>query len=211
MPHLYEQMADLNEEVVLKTIAERVKNEGGSLGVVEELRGGMEILGQRFADGEYSLAELMMGAEIFRECLDMVEPSLEKDSVSTRGRIVIGTVKGDVHDLGKNIVAAMLKGAGFEVHDIGVDKPPERFVEKIREVDADIVGLSCLLTSTLDSMRKTVSMIRESGVDIKIMIGGGVFSRGIESTVTRVDGADGFGKDAVEAVNMAKEWVTTTL
>jgi len=210
LPLLSEQMADLNEEVVLKTIAERVKNGESSSGVLEELRGGMEILGQRFADGEYSLAELMMGAEIFRECMDMIEPSLEKNGVSTRGRVVIGTVKGDVHDLGKNIVAAMLRGSGFEVHDIGVDKPPEQFVEKIREVDADIVGLSCLLTSTLGSMRKTVSVIRESGLDIKIMIGGGVFSRGIESTVTRIEGADGFGKDAVEAVNLAKEWVTAT-
>ncbi len=211
MPHLSEQMADLNEEAVLKTLSERVQQDENPSAILEELRGGMEILGQRFADGEYSLAELMMGAEIFRECMNMVEPSLEKYSVSTRGRIVIGTVKGDVHDLGKNIVAAMLRGSGFEVHDIGVDKPPEQFVEKIREIDADIVGLSCLLTSTLESMRKTVSVIRGSGLNIKIMIGGGVFSRGIESTVTRVDGADGFGKDAVEAVKLAKEWVTTTL
>ncbi len=208
MANLKEAIANLEEETAIRLLTQKVEAGDEPSEILEELRNGMEVLGQRFADCEYSLGELIMGAEIFKECMDIIKPSLEKNLSSTLGRVVIGTVKGDIHDLGKNIVASMFTGAGFDVHDVGVDIPPERFIEKIREVGADIVGLSCLLTSTLESMRNTVSMIRGSGLNTKIMVGGGVFSRGTGDTIIRIDGADGFGKDAIEAVNLAREWVT---
>jgi len=199
-------MANLDEETTLSFVTQRVESGEEPSRILEELREGMEVLGQRFEDCEYSLVELMMGAEIFKECMDIIKPRLEKNPASTLGKVVIGTVKGDIHDLGKNIVASIFRGAGFEVHDVGVDTPSEKFIEKIREVKADIAGLSCLLTTALDSMRKTVSMIRRSGLNTKIMIGGGVFSRGVGDTI-RVDGVDGLGKNAVEAVNLAKKWL----
>ncbi len=206
MSTLKEAVADLDEKTTLSLINQRVESGDNPSRILEDLRDGMEVLGKRFADCEYSLAELVMGAEIFKECMDIIKPSLERNPGSTRGRVVIGTVKGDIHDLGKNLVAAMLNGAGFEIHDIGVDVPPERFIGKIGEVGADIVGLSCLLTTTLDSLRKTVSMIRGSGLNAKIMIGGGVFSSGTGEMI-RVDGADGLGRNAVEAITLAKKWV----
>lgn len=199
-------MADLDEKTTLSLVTQRVESDDEPSKILEDLRDGMEVLGQRFADCEYSLVELMMGAEIFKECMDLIEPSLKRSPTSILGKVVIGTVKGDIHNLGKNLVAAMLRGAGFEVHDIGVDKPPEKFIEKIREVEADLVGLSCLLTTTLDSMRKTVSIIRRSGLSTKIMIGGGVFTSGTGDKI-KVDNVDGLGKNAVEAVNLAKKWI----
>ena len=148
----------------------------------------------------------MMGAEIFKECMEIIEPKLKKNPAQIIGKVVIGTVKGDIHNLGKNIVSAMLRGAGFEVYDIGVDKSPEEFLEKIREVEPNIVGLSCLLSTTLGILRETVSMIKQSGINTKIMIGGGIFS-GITGDQIIVDGADGLGKNAIEAVNLANTWI----
>ncbi|HEY4698967.1 MAG TPA: cobalamin-dependent protein [Nitrososphaerales archaeon] len=205
MPNLSELLADLSEETVLSIVGVRVKDGGNPSDILEELRSGMDIIGQRFANSEYSLAELMMGAEIFRECMDLIQPSLDKSPASMLGRIVIGTVKGDIHNLGKNIVSAMLRAAGFEVHDIGINQSSEQFVEKAREVDADIIGLSCLMTNTLDSMRKTVMSIKGSGLTSKVMVGGGVFNRGVGDTSIRIEGADGFGKNAIESVYLAKK------
>jgi len=166
----------------------------------------MQIFGERFADGRYFIPELVYSGEILKEIIDRVKPKLGKAVEAERlGKVIMGTVAGDIHDIGKNIVTFMLDINGFEVYDLGVDVPPPKFVDKIRETDARIVGLSGFLTLAFDSMRETVEAIRAAGLSDreKIMIGGGR----VKEQVKKYTGADAYGSDAMAAVALAKEWV----
>jgi len=163
-------------------------------------------VGKRFADKEYFIPDLVYSGEILQEITTIVKPRL-KAAVETkrRGKIIIGTVAGDIHDIGKNIVTFMLDINGFEVYDLGVDVSPETFVEKIRETGAEIVGLSGFLTLAYDSMKETVATINGAGLRdrVKLMIGGGQMS----DEITKYTGADAYRPDAVTAVLLAKEWM----
>ncbi len=167
----------------------------------------MQIVGRRYENKEYFLPELIMGGEIMKKIFEVVKPKMEtvRWGDDKRGKIVFGTVAGDIHDIGKDIVIFMLKVNGFEVHDLGVDVPSEKFVEKIKEVKPDIVGLSGFVTFAFDSMKETVDAIREAGYrdKVKIMIGGGSVTEDIKDFT----GADAFGEDAMAAVSLAKKWV----
>ena len=167
----------------------------------------MTIVGKRFSQCEYFIPDLIYSGEILRQISETVRPLIPKSSVQTQklGKFVLGTVAGDIHDIGKDIVGFMLDISGFEVHDLGVDVPPAKFVEKIKEVKPEIVGLSGFLTLAFDSMKTTISEIKASGLrnNVKIMIGGGQ----IDSEVVKYTGADAFRPDAVAAVELAKEWV----
>jgi 5-methyltetrahydrofolate--homocysteine methyltransferase len=164
---------------------------------------GMAVIGKRFKDGEVFIPEVLIAARAMKSAMAILEPELAKAGVEPVGRCIIGTVKGDLHDIGKNLVAMMLKGAGFEVIDMGVDVPPETFVEKAKETKVHMVGMSALLTTTMPSMEKTVVSLKEAGVEAKIFIGGAPVTQSYADKI----GADAYAPNAAEAVTVAKTLV----
>lgn len=199
-------IADLKEQEVLKLTKERLDRGEDANKILEESRTGMETVGKRFSDGEYFLPELIYSAEIFKQIAEIVKPKLTTATQSKRiGKCIIGTVAGDIHDIGKDIVVFMLDVSGFEVYDLGVDVPAQKFVEKIKETSAPIVGLSGFLTLAFDSMKETVDAIKKAGLrdKVKIMIGGGQ----IDEEIRKYSGADAYGRDAMTAVTLAKQWL----
>ncbi|MDH4239863.1 MAG: corrinoid protein [Phycisphaerae bacterium] len=177
------------------TEAESVLNDG--------LIAGMEVIGARFKKNEVYIPEVLIAARAMKMAMEILEPELVKAGVKPRGKFLIGTVQGDLHDIGKNLVAMMLKGAGFEVIDLGVDIGPEKFVEQAKAAGAQIVGMSALLTTTMPSIEKTVNALKEAGVTAKIMIGGAPVTQGYADKI----GADGYSPDAASAVDTAKSLV----
>jgi methanogenic corrinoid protein MtbC1 len=202
---LVKTLADLKEQEVIKIVEDRLKANEDPLKILEDARKAMEIVGQRFASSEYFIPDLVYSGEILKSVTDLVKPKLNKAGEIKRvGKVVFGTVAGDIHDIGKDIVVFMLDVNGFEVHDLGVDVPAQKFVEKIKETGASIVGLSGFLTLAFDSMKQTVEAVQTAGLrdKVKIMIGGGQ----ITEEVRRHTGADAYGKDAVAGVTLAKKW-----
>jgi 5-methyltetrahydrofolate--homocysteine methyltransferase len=166
----------------------------------------MDIVGQRYEDGIYFLPELILAGEMLHQIMDLVKPELAKlPKIERRGKVLVGTVEGDIHDIGKNIVTFMLDVNGFEVIDLGVDVPAQKFAQAIREFQPQVVGLSGFLTLAFDAMQETVEAIKEadSRNRVKIMIGGGQ----INEEVRKYTGADAYGKDALAAVKLAKDWI----
>ena len=202
---LVKAIADLHDEQALRITKERLGTGEDPLKLLEDTRNAMKIVGKRFEDGEYFLPELIYSEEILREVAEIIKPKL-KGAVETKllGKVIIGTVHGDIHDIGKNIVSFMLDVNGFEVYDLGIDVPAEKFVEKIKETSAEIVGLSGFLTLAFDSMKETIEAIREAGLreKVRIMIGGGQ----INDELRKYTDADAYGPNAVSAVSLAKEW-----
>ena len=166
----------------------------------------MEEVGRKFEAGKYFLPELIMAGEILKKISEMIKPRLVKEvSVKKHGKVLIGTVEGDIHDIGKDIVTFLLDVNGYEVRDIGIDVPPSTFVEEIKTFQPQVVGMSGLLTLSFESMKMTVQAIEEAGLrdSVRIMIGGGQVN---EATRTYT-GADAYGRDAMEAVNLSKGWI----
>ena len=199
-------ISDLKEKEVLKMVREKLDAGEDPLTILDDARVAMETVGKRFSDCEYFIPDLMYSGEIIREVTDMVKPLLTGASrTKILGKIVFGTVAGDIHNIGKDIVVFMLEVNGFEVLDLVIDEPAQKFVDKIRESGAPIVGLSGFLTLAFDSMKNTVEAIRSAGLrdKVKIMIGGGQMSEEIR----KYTGADAYGKDAMEGVTLAKKWI----
>jgi 5-methyltetrahydrofolate--homocysteine methyltransferase len=163
---------------------------------------GMDIVGERMEDGDMFIPEVLMSAQAMGSCVEILKPLLGEDGSSAAARVVIGTVKGDLHDIGKNLVAMMMESAGMEVHNLGVDIAPEDFVTQIKEKNAQIVCLSALLTTTMPMMKQTVDAIVESGIrdQVKIMVGGAPVTKAFADQI----GADGFAADAGSASKLAK-------
>lgn len=166
---------------------------------------GMNVVGAKFKEGELFLPEVLSVARAMHAGLDVLRPKLAETGSKLVGKVVLGTVKGDLHDIGKNLVGMMLEGAGFEVNDLGIDVAPERFLEAAQEDGVDIVGLSALLSTTMPKMRETVYMLRESGLvsHIKIMVGGAPVTRKYAEEI----GADSYGDNAAAAVDEARKLV----
>ncbi len=201
-------LSDLREEEALTAARNRLASGEDALAILADATRAMEIVGKRFADQEYFLPDLMYAGEILRQVTEIITPALSISSTAQRsylGTVVLGTVAGDIHNIGKDIVAFMLDVNGFEVHDLGVDVPPDRFVEKIREVKPDIVGLSGLLTVAFQAMKDTVDAIKAAGLrdQVKIQIGGAQ----VDEQVMAYAGADAYCLDAMAGVNYAKQWV----
>ena len=199
-------LSDLQEEGALKITRDRLDAGEDPLGVLADATRAMEIVGRRFADQEYFLPDLMYAGDILRQVTEIITPRLTTTVKRTYlGTVVLGTVAGDIHNIGKDIVAFMLDVNGFEVHDLGVDVPPARFVEKIREVKPDMVGLSGLLTVAFQAMKETVDAIKAADLrnQVKIMIGGSQ----VDEQVMNFAGADAFCLDAMAGVSCAKRWV----
>lgn len=204
MEDLVKAVANLDEGTILRLVRERVKKSEDPLQIIELCRQGLEIIGKRFEAMEYFLSDLVLAADIFQKIFDIVKPSLKEQATRIKGKIVLGTVQGDIHDMGKNLVGTLLKLNGFEVYDLGVDVPPNAFVQKVKDTNANIVALSGLLTIAWDSMKKTVEEFKNSGLrnKVKIMIGGGMINKTVEEYV----GADAVGKSTMDAVKLAIAW-----
>ena len=166
---------DLDEPNALELATQMVDSGVDPVDILEQCRKGMAIVGEKFESGDFFLSEMIMAAEIFNQVMDMIRPQLKKNVKESKGKIILGTVEGDVHDIGKNIIIALLEAEGFDVIDLGVDVPPVQFVEAIKKHEPDIVGMSSLLTVALESTKKTVDAIVEAGLrdKVKIIIGGG--------------------------------------
>lgn len=204
MNELTEALAELEETTVQEMVEKQIAEGRNPLKILEALKEGMDIVGKRFSENEYFLVELVMSAEIFNKALEVLEPKLlETQSGEEKGKVVIGTVKGDIHYIGKNLVVAFLKSNGFEVYDLGEDVEPEKFVDKLKETGATILALSGLITTTHDVMRETVDALKAAGIrdKVSVMIGG----CDVNQEVVDQTGADAFGRDAVSAVEVAKK------
>ena len=201
---LAEALVELDEERVTKIVSDQLASGAPALALVEQMRQGMTTIGERFANEEYFLSELIMAAEIFGTAMKTIEPHLSNESQIGYADVVFATVKGDVHDIGKNIVVGVLRGAGFRVHDLGVDVPPEKIIAKIKETQAPIVGLSALITTSYDSMKATIEAIAQAGLrdQVKIMVGGGPTDERVRAYV----GADALGRDVQDAVKLARQF-----
>jgi methanogenic corrinoid protein MtbC1 len=204
--NLVNALADLKEDEALKIVKDSLNAGEEPLKILEDARKGMGIVGKRFADSEYFIPDLVYSGEILKEVTELVKPKLTQATESKKlGKIVFGTVAGDIHDIGKDIVVFMLDVNGFEVIDLGVDVPAQKFIDKIKETGAPIVGLSGFLALAFDSMKETVEAMESAGLrnKVKVMIGGGQISEEIR----KYTGADAFGKDAMAGVTLAKQWI----
>jgi len=196
-------IAAVEEDETLEEVRKALNEGADPISIVEALREGMSVVGEKYESKEYFLPDLILSAEIFKEAIALIEPHLHGETMASRGAVVIGTVQGDVHDIGKNIVATMLKCGGYEVHDLGVDVSPQSFVDKSRETGAGLVAMSGLLTLAFSSMKDTVDALAEAGLRdrLKIIIGGGP----VNERVVDYCGADAYGKDPSEAVKLANQ------
>jgi 5-methyltetrahydrofolate--homocysteine methyltransferase len=161
---------------------------------------GMDIVGARFKKNEIYIPEVLIAARAMKMAMEVLEPELVKAGVEPVGKLAIGTVQGDLHDIGKNLVAMMLKGAGFEVIDLGVDVGPEKFVEQAKAKGVQLIGMSALLTTTMPGMEKTVAALKNAGLPTKVIVGGAPVTQDYADKI----GADGYAADAASAVDMAK-------
>ncbi|HZK25758.1 MAG TPA: cobalamin-dependent protein [Oscillospiraceae bacterium] len=204
---LFEAIVDMRDKDALQLTQEMLANGVNPRDILAECQEAMAEVGRLFEAKEYFLPELMMSGEMLKQISEILKPLMEgsADEGEKLGRVVLGTVKGDIHDIGKDIVGFMLEINGFEVFDVGIDQPPQVFVDKIKEVNPQVVGLSGFLTVAFNSMRDTVDMIKEAGFreQVKIMIGGGT----VTEDVVGYTGSDAFGSDAMAAVQLAKAWV----
>ena len=204
--NLVKLLSDLKEPEALAFVENSLAEGADPMGLLGQAKEAMSIVGQRFATEEYFLPDLVFSGEILRGIVNMLEPHLKKDKDEKRlGKVIIGTVAGDIHDIGKDIVVFMLDVNGFEVVDLGIDVPVQKFVDTIKETGSTVVGLSGFLTLAFQSMKDTVDAIKEAGLrdQAKVMIGGGQ----IDEQVRGFTGADAYGKDAMEAVQLARKWI----
>jgi methanogenic corrinoid protein MtbC1 len=204
---LAQQVAEMQEEEAVKLAREMLDSGYDPVKLLSHCREAMEIVGKRYEQGEYFLPELMLAGEMLKTIGDMAKPLIKQDASAAKaaGTVIIGTVQGDLHDIGKNIVTFMLEINGFQVIDLGIDVPIADFVTSIKEHKPQVVGLSGFLTLAFDAMKKTVEAIKAAGLrdNIKIMIGGGQ----VDDTVKTYTGADAFGLNAMDAVSLCKQWV----
>jgi 5-methyltetrahydrofolate--homocysteine methyltransferase len=168
---------------------------------------GMDYVGVEFKAGDMFVPEVLRSARTMQSSMDILKPLLSESGVKMVGKVLLGTVKGDLHDIGKNLVGMMCEGAGFEVQDIGKDVAPEGFVEAVKEFEPDILGMSALLTTTMRAMESTIKVLEEAGVrdQVKIMIGGAPVTQAFSDQI----GADGYAPDAAAAAELAKRFVST--
>ena len=203
---LVNTLADLKEKEALQIVEKRLSAGEDPLGILNDARKALETVGSRFADSTYFIPDLVYSGEILKTITELVKPKMAKDAEIKRiGKVVMGTVAGDIHDIGKDIVVFMLDVNGFEVYDLGVDVPAQDFVNKIKESGAPIVGLSGFLTLAYDSMKQTIEAIKGAGLrdKVKVMVGGGQVTEQIKDYT----GADAHGPDAMVGLRLTKKWI----
>jgi methanogenic corrinoid protein MtbC1 len=205
MDLLTQKLADLDEEGTLVAVRQELASGQDPSTVLDACREGMIQVGKRYETGEYFVSDLLLASEIFKQTAEILSPVMTTTTAATKGKVVIGTVQGDIHDIGKDLVVNMVKANGFEVTDLGVDIPPEKFIATLKETGATVLGLSGLLTIGYDAMKRTIAAVDEAGLrpTVKVMIGGGP----INAEVCKYTGADAWGSDAQVAVALCEEWL----
>lgn len=187
-----------------KSITEQALAESASpQAILDALKNGMDDVGRRFKANEIFVPEVLVAARAMKSSMELLEPVLAASGIKAAFRVVIGTVEGDLHDIGKNLVAMMLKGSGFEVIDLGTNVSPATFAEAVKTHNAQLVGLSALLTTTMPAMRSTVETLKTAGLTVKIMVGGAPITDAFAKEI----GADGYSADAASAVELARSLV----
>ena len=203
---LYNAVVNLEEDKSYNLVKKMVEEKEDPNNIIEILKEAVDVIGDKFSKKEYFLTELVMAGEIFQQSVKILEPLLKsKEKVKSSGTVIIGTVKGDVHDIGKNIFVTLLKAASYEVHDLGVDIPPEKFLEKVKEENADVVAYSGLLTVALESMKETTELLKSNGLrdKVKIIIGG----LPVDEMWMKEAGADAYTDNAFEGVKIVDRWL----
>ncbi|MBF7097904.1 cobalamin B12-binding domain-containing protein [Alkalibacter mobilis] len=200
-----QSIGELEEEKVLKILHDFMAtnpSEEEAHKVVAACQDGMAVVGALFESGEYFVGDLIFAGELLTEAIDILKPAIGSGASTKVGKIVIGTVHGDLHDIGKNIFKSMSEAAGFEIIDLGIDVPVQAFIDKTKEINPDIVGMSGVLTLALESMKDTVDALKEAGVrdSVKIIIGGNPVTKEACDHI----GADAFTTNAAEGVKMAQ-------
>lgn len=202
---LVDAIAKLERDEVLEYLRKEIQKGTDPLEIVEQLSQGLKIVGDLYDKREYFLAELIAAGDIFQEAFQEIKPILEKKNLKTqsKGKIVIGTVQGDIHDIGKTIVATLLVSSGYYVEDLGVDVPPEKFMEAIKKTDADVLAMSALLTVAIESAKETIQLLEKNNLrnKVKIIVGGAAFNEDIAKKI----GADAYGKDALDAIKFCEK------
>ena len=188
-------IAKTRQELDAGTDVDKILNEG--------LIGAMDEVGERFSAGDLFVPEMLVAAQAMKAGLEILKPHLSAGQSQSKGTVVIGTVKGDLHDIGKNLVSMMLEGAGFDVVDVGVDIDSDTFVKTAAEKDADVIALSALLTTTMPAMETTVKAVKEAGMSVKTIVGGAPVTQSFADQI----GADGYSADAPGAVKLVKQIV----
>lgn len=201
---LIHAITEMEEDEAMEIARKLLDSGTPPMEILDDCRTALNIVGDRFACGESFIPELMLAGEMLTNITAMVKPHLAQDAAAKKlGKVVIGTVKGDIHSIAKDIVAFMLDLNGFEVTDLGVDVPPEKFVDAVKKTGATIVGLSGFLTLAYDPMKETVQALKKAGLPVKVMIGGGQ----VDEQIVKYTSADAYGKDAMAAVALAKAWI----
>lgn len=204
---LAENVVDMEEDLVVEVANEYLKEEFDPLeGIEKGLSVGMQRAGELYEEEEYYIPEILLCSDAMTMGIDILKPHIKKNDKDKRGKVVMGVVQGDTHDIGKNIVKIMLETAGFEVYDLGRDVPMSSFIEEAKRVDADIIAMSTLMTTTMDNMQVLIEDLKAQGIreKFKVMIGGGPIS---ESYAKKI-GADGYSASATTAVELAKKLVS---
>jgi methylmalonyl-CoA mutase cobalamin-binding domain/chain len=200
-------VVSLDEAKAIDSTRKRLESGEDPLKILDDLTKAANVIGEKYEKGEFFIADLVMAGEILKEVSDLVRPKLKELGKAREaiGKLVIGTVQGDIHDIGKNIVVTMAEAAGFEVIDLGVDVPPEKFVEAIKQHNPDIVGMSGLLTLAIESMKKTVDAIKAAGLrdKVKIIIGGGR----VDQYACEYVGADAWTTSAAIGIRIMLKWI----
>ncbi len=203
---LVDAIVNMQEEEAISVTNDLIEGGEDPVKILDDCREAVGVVGKRFEEGTYFLPELIMAGEMLSNISKIVKPKMQGIQESKKaGKVLIGTVEGDIHDIGKDIVTFMLDVNGFDVLDLGIDIPPAKFVEAIKDFQPEVVGLSGFLTLAFDSMVETVKAIKDAGLrdKVKIMIGGGQ----IDEVIKEYTGADAYGLDAIAAVNLTKGWL----
>jgi len=197
-----EQILAFNEEELLKTIDDAIRSGITPADIISKgLSKGLEIVGNKFETGEFFLPELMLSGSIMKRVLDMLRPHMSATGGMPSKKVLIGTVEGDIHHIGKNIVQAVLEGDGYEVHDLGEDVPPAVFLGKTRELSPDIIAMSALISVSVSKMADTISILKENHINIPVVVGGAALTEKNAKTI----GADGYGFDAWQGLRLIRK------
>jgi len=201
------EIVELNENNVNELIKTKLQNNEDPLKIMDDVKEAMKIIGDKFSNKEYFLPELIMSGEILRQIFEELGPKLKESqtSVEKKGKVLLGTVYGDIHDIGKDVVKFMLDANGFDILDLGVDVPADKFIESMKEFKPKVLALSGFLTLAYDSMKEIIEKLKVAGLrdGVKIMIGGGT----VDERIVEFVGADAYGESAVDAVNLATKWM----
>ncbi len=206
---LVKAISAIKEDEAVRLVQEAIDKGDDPMSILNDCQTAMNIVGERYESGEYYLPELIMSGEVLQTISDIVKPVMQSndggDIGGKKGKVVLGTVRGDIHDIGKDIVGFMLDVNGFEVHDLGVDVPEAKFIEAVKKVEPQVVALSGFLTLAYDSMKSTVEALAAAGLrdGLKVIIGGGQMNEMVKNHVA----ADAYGMDAVAAVRLVKQWI----